>query len=465
MRTECHARRVGLRRAAARVRLMRPSRRRGIGEALAAAFLSAEWTEGALVDRGAEALQQEYLWLGPLVRRVMTTFGGVAPLSRFADLARFIADDVAVDEVCRLGKTAPTVRRFFAPELTMAPSAWNAPPIATTGDLARWLELDVGHLEWLADRRRLERAPADERLRHYVYTWIPKRNGGVRLLESPKPRLKAIQRKILHEILDRIPPHDAAHGFRHGRSVVTNASPHVGRDAVLHLDLVEFFVSITAARVRSLFRALGYPAPVASLLAALCTNRAPSGNVPLAATASWRDVATLRQSLQRHATPHLPQGAPTSPALANACAYGLDVRLTAGATSVGATYTRYADDLVFSGSAHFTRQARRFTALVGGIALDEGFAVNHRKTKLMKRSSRQLVTGLTVNVRPSPPRGAYDELKAILHNAARLGPASQNRAGVADCRAHLRGRIAWVATSSASRAAKLEALFAKIVWP
>jgi RNA-directed DNA polymerase len=446
--------------------------RHHVGAVLAAAFLAGEWTEHGLASRGALALGESPAWLRAVAKRVVARFGRDAPLSRFEDLSTFVRDDDAVYEACKSGVNAPHVRRLVVPDIAMAPvegarATWEIPSIPTERDLARWLELDVGHLEWFADRRGLERAAADPRLRHYVDTWVPKRTGGARLLEAPKARLKAIQRRILHEILDRVPPHESAHGFRRGRSIVSYATPHVKRDAVLHMDLEEFFLSIVSARVRALFESLGYPRPVARLLMGLCTNWAPATRdaIPLPPTPAVRDLALMRRAIQRHRTPHLRQGAPTSPALANLCAFGLDVRLDAAARSVGATYTRYADDLAFSGDVAFGRRAPRVAALVGGIALDEGLAVNHRKTKRMNQSARQLVCGLTVNVRPSPPRAEYDELKAILHNCATLGPTSQNREHVVDFRAHLLGRIAWVSTSSETRRAKLESLFRRIPRP
>ena len=95
---------------------------------------------------------------------------------------------------------------------------------------------------------------------------------------------------------------------------------------------------------------------------------------------------------------------------------------------------------------------------------EEGFAVNARKTALHGAGGRQSVCGVVVNVRPNVLRSEYDELKAILHNAARHGPAGQNRTGVADFEAHLRGRISWVASLNPARGEKLRRRFAEIRW-
>src|SRR3954468_15585557 len=100
----------------------------------------------------------------------------------------------------------------------------------------------------------------------------------------------------------------------------------------------------------------------------------------------------------RLADPHLPQGAPTSPALANLVCYRLDRRLTGLAGAFGARYTRYVDDLTFSGGA--ARGRGRFAALVAGIVADEGFRVNPAKTSAVSAARRQSVLGAVVNVRP-----------------------------------------------------------------
>jgi hypothetical protein len=166
----------------------------------------------------------------------------------------------------------------------------------------------------------------------------------------------------------------------------------------------------------------------------------------------------------RFAVPHLPQGAPTSPTLANLCAHRLDVRLTALARAAGAAYTRYADDLAFSGGREFERAARRFQVQAAVVALEEGFEVNTRKTRFMRPAVRQQLCGVVVNDRPNLPRCEYDRLKAVLHNCIHNGPAGQNREGVPDFRARLLGRVAWVAQINPRRGAALHRIFDQIVW-
>jgi RNA-directed DNA polymerase len=167
---------------------------------------------------------------------------------------------------------------------------------------------------------------------------------------------------------------------------------------------------------------------------------------------------------QRLRQPHLPQGASTSPALSNLAAWRLDVRLAALASSYGATMTRYADDLAFAGDRAFRRSLRFFLPQVGAIALEEGFRINHRKTRVMPRSRRQQLCGLVVNEKPNLPRREVDNLRALLFNAARFGPQSQNRERHPRFRAQLEGRIGHVASIHPARGQRLRALFERIRW-
>jgi RNA-directed DNA polymerase len=294
---------------------------------------------------------------------------------------------------------------------------------------------------------------------------VPRRNGPPRLIEAPKARLKEIQRWLLRAILDHVPAHDAAHGFVRGRSVAGHARLHAGQGAVLRLDLKDFFASIAAARVYGIFRTMGYQPRVAHVLTGLCTN-----TVPLSV---WQQISRPASAAmagphfwlgRQLATPHLPQGAPTSPALANLAAFRLDRRLTGLAASLGLRYSRYADDLTFSGAARLRNQSAQLCLAVGRLTGEEGFSVNPLKSALYTAGGRQSVCGIVVNVHPNVTRAEYDRLRAILHNAARHGPDSQNRTGVSDLEAHLRGRIAWLASLNPERGEKLRRRFEEVSW-
>jgi retron-type reverse transcriptase len=162
--------------------------------------------------------------------------------------------------------------------------------------------------------------------------------------------------------------------------------------------------------------------------------------------------------------PHLPQGAPTSPALANLLAWTLDRRLQGLARTVEANYTRYADDLAFSGNAEFAAGIDRFGRTIETILYEEGFTLNTAKTRIMPSSTRQRVTGIVVNEHCNIARIEFDTLKAILHNCTRTGPAVQNRANIPDFRSHLDGRITWVEQINFPRGLKLRRLFDRIDW-
>ncbi len=325
----------------------------------------------------------------------------------------------------------------------------------------------MAELDWFADVAGWGSRTGEAKLRHYNCHWLKKAAGGVRLIEAPKSRLREIQRRILHEILDRVPCHPAAHGCVRGRSALTNAAPHVSRALVLRLDLADFFASIRAARIHALFRTLGYPAETARYLTGLTTHCAPHsvvGAVPVDCDA----VATARQAIRQHArrllTRHLPQGAPTSPALANLCAYRLDLRLAGAAHSSGARYSRYVDDLILSTDAPSRAKATRMALMAYTIVLEEGFAPNVRKTRIMPRATAQRVTGLSVNEKPNLRRVDVDLLKATLTNCVRHGPVTQNRQGHPNFRAHLLGRLAYLEQVNPARGAKLRSLFDRIRW-
>lgn len=223
---------------------------------------------------------------------------------------------------------------------------------------------------------------------------------------------------------------------------------------VLRLDLADFSPSVRGARVIGLLRAAGYPERVARLIAGLCCVRAPA--------AVLHGCAPEERALYRGW--HLPQGAPTSPALANACAWRLDRRLHGLARSFGARYTRYADDLAFSGNRNLATDADILLVRIEAIVLAEGFRLRSAKTRVMRRSQRQHLAGLVVNRSPGLPRRERELIEAILRNCVRYGPAGQNRDRRPDFRAHLAGRVAWVAQHHPALGERLRALLARIDW-
>ena len=254
--------------------------------------------------------------------------------------------------------------------------------------------------------------------------------------------------------------HAAAHGFVPGRSAITGAAVHAGPAMLVTLDLQRFFAQVTAARVFRLLRGEGLPEAVAFALTGLCTHAVPVAAIHrMPAGGEPEERAALRRSL---ALAHLPQGAPTSPALANLALRRLDARLTGYAEAAGARYTRYADDLSFSGGPEVAARADAFVRGVGRIVADEGHELNPHKTRVRGAATRQTVTGIVVNSGTNVTRASYDRLRAMLHNAASTGLEAQNRGGEPDFRAHVLGRIGWVEQLNPARGARLRALLARV---
>jgi RNA-directed DNA polymerase len=434
--------------------------------ALARAFLAGTPTADQIVVRVDQTLGRRWRWVRPLAGRYMKAYDGqVRP--RHREVIRFLHQDRGFKRAWSKYAHELSISQWLTEPQQMQPVAtarsWSVPTIESAPALAVWLGLSSGELEWFADLKGLGRDRKIHRqLRQYHYRLFVKRSGNVRLIESPKPRLKELQRLILALLLDKIPLHPAVHGFCKGRSITTFTAPHVGQRVVLRMDLRDFFPSISRARVQTLLRTAGYPEPVADLLGGICTNAAPRD--------VWNDFTFHVDPVQRReiralsGEPHLPQGAPTSPALANLCCYRMDCRLAGLARSAGAEYTRYADDLAFSGSEEFARRVDRFSTHVASILHEEGFAANHHKTRIMRRSVRQQLTGLVVNQRTNVRRVDFDRLKATLTNCVRQGPESQNHEAHPNFKEHLEGRIAFVEMVNPDKARRLRKLWEQIVW-
>jgi hypothetical protein len=286
----------------------------------------------------------------------------------------------------------------------------------------RWLVWGRGHgVDELA--RRLDMQPRELRKFRPTYTefTIPKRSGGSRRILAPADDLKKLQRRILRRLFGRLRAHPAAHGFERGRSIVTNALAHRGRDAVVRFDLVDFFRSTQVKRVKRYFRRIGWNRPAAAVLVRLCTHKGG-----------------------------LPQGAPTSPRLSNLVNYRLDARLAGLAAMLGGVYTRYADDLTISlvedvenvvedtslsrhpGTGRPIPREIRASLLellptmatrirfverhVRRAVEEEGYQLHRRKKfSVRRRHHRQMVTGLVVNQRPNLPRETRRWLRAVEH--------------------------------------------------
>jgi len=219
---------------------------------------------------------------------------------------------------------------------------------------------------------------------------IPKRRGGKRTIHAPQPKLKALQRRILRRVLGRLRAHPAAMGFERGRSIATHARVHARAAVLVRMDLRDFFPSTTTARVREYFGAIGWSSEAAMLLVKWCT----------------RDG-------------QLPQGAPTSPRLSNLVNYAMDTRLSALAAKIGATYSRYADDITFSFAEDNRSAIASAVKVTKEIVSDYGYLLHlKQKLSIRRRHQRQAVTGLVVNDGVRLPRETRRRLRAIRHHLA-----------------------------------------------
>jgi retron-type reverse transcriptase len=318
------------------------------------------------------------------------------------------------------------------------------PVLHRAEELADRIGIELGALRWLTYHRR------SAAVVHYHRYEIAKKAGGVRCISAPKPALAWAQRWVFDHILKPLEPEPQAHGFVPGRSILTNASPHAGKAVVMNLDLKDFFPSITFRRVKGLFRAIGYSEHLATALALLCTE---PPRVP-----ATLDGKTYHVALGDRV---LPQGACTSPSITNALCRRLDRRLDGLARRHGFSFTRYADDLTFSGD--HPAAVGRLLRSARSILSSEGLTEHPTKTRVMRRGTRQEVTGLTVNDRPGVRRRDLRTLRAILHNASRLGLESQNRDGHPDFAAHLRGRVEFACMVDPGRAPSYREALARAI--
>ncbi len=438
--------------------------REWVARNLAAALLAGTWTRRGLLKRtttvlGRRTTKAQQVLVQSLVEGQPNDYPP-APDRLVALLLKSSAFKQAAGASIKNPRSVHPVLRSprFAPAQRFADLA--VPRLATPGELAEWLALSIAQLDWLSDLRRRQGSTDIPILQHYRYVFVPKKTSAPRLIESPKPKLMAIQRRILREILDCVPVHDAAHGFVSGRSCLSAAQMHAGENIVVSVDLKDFFLNTRLARVHHIFRSLGYPWAVARALTGLCSTCTPLSVFARVAAVQRHDWLTQKV----YQSPHLPQGAPTSPALANLAAWHLDARVLGLAKSFGARYTRYADDLAFSGDEGFARKIRPFLAGIADIAKSEGFVLNERKTRIMRRTGCQRVTGIVVNDHANVSRVTFDALKATLYNCRKNGPAAENRTGLRDFRAHLDGKVAWFEQVNPARAARLRRMFEEIQW-
>lgn len=271
--------------------------------------------------------------------------------------------------------------------------------------LAEFLDIEYKELRFLVYHRDVVQVD------HYNRYAVPKRRGGTRNIAAPKSILKKAQRKILDEILMKFQCEDSAHGFLKGKSVVTGADEHIKQpELLINMDIEEFFPTITFKRVRGLFKSFGYSGYMASLLAMICTY---CERMSIEVKGVIKYVKTSERIL--------PQGSPASPMITNILCRKLDKRLNGIASKFGFTYTRYADDMSFSTDCESKQNEGRFCGIVEKILKEEGFNVNKKKTRFLRKNNRQIITGIVVNNEQlGLPRKWIRQLRAAIYNANKL---------------------------------------------
>lgn len=434
-----------------------------IVNSLSNAFCAGSANFRALRQRGSEALGFSPLWLGELCEAVLTQ---PHLLGNEQQLRAYIKSFPSLQEAYQQGRLKPPLRKYFMPSLAerQTPEFLNQPlpKLQNYPVLLKFLDLTPEQLHWLTKPWLKSHHQEAFPLSHYRYRWVSKNqyqnnSPSFRLLEIPKPLLKRVQQKVAHAILDKVPLHPQAHGFRQGLSIQTCATVHQNKRWVLKMDLEDFFLSITYARVYGIFRHLGYPLPIVRNLSLLTTH--------VSSERELKRHLSEHRIRQTYHIPHLPQGAPSSPVLSNLAAYRLDCRLSALAQTIGADYSRYADDLFFSGNRY--QDFSQLIPYIASICQSERFRINFRKTRIMGRGQQQKILGQVINQETNPPRKEYQRLQAILYNCVHRGVASQFD-DYSDRPEHynawLQGKIAHIKMLNPQKAARLDKLFQQINW-
>ena len=266
---------------------------------------------------------------------------------------------------------------------------------------------------------------------HYRRYLIPKANGSSRMIAAPKYRLKLIQRRILAEILQKAELPEMCTGFRKGMSIVDNAKPHLNANTVIKMDLKEFFPSLKFIHVFQVFQGFGYSRPIAGLLSCLCTD-------------------IYRK--ERYA----PQGAPTSPMIANLYAKNFDARMHGFWSKKGFKFTRYADDLTISSQ----KQIKGIDYMIKHslkIITDENLMPNTEKTKIYRKGNKKKITGIVVSDQMNPDRAWCMKLRAQIHQF-KINKQTLTKEELRSEKNEIQGKIAFLQMINPNKAEKYRQL-------
>jgi hypothetical protein len=319
------------------------------------------------------------------------------------------------------GKIEPAVLRAALPEMRRRLVADSRKLVIV--ELAALSDLiEIVHLKEIQRSVSMEweRDPGT-RLDHRYRTYqIPKRSGGNRTITVPDDGLKRLQRRLLAGAFELVPLHDAAHGFRTGRSILSNAKQHVAKRLVVNVDISKFFPSTLHASVLS------------------ACMKVDGGNISAETALLLAEICCYNGAL--------PTGAPTSPAIGNIVLRRADRAIAKAAAENGISYTRYADDLTFSGDSN----AKQILPFVRKVLGECGYEIDGKKTQLYRRGRQQLVTNLVVNDKANLRRSDRRRLRAAVNHRCSGKPVIWHGRPMPD--AELRGRLALLAMVSRDEA-------------
>lgn len=315
----------------------------------------------------------------------------------------------------------------------------DLPIIKDDKELAEFLGIEYKQLRFLVYHRDVLKVD------HYHRFTVPKKKGGVRNIAAPKTILKNSQRKILEEILNKIQVSENAHGFLSGKGVVSGAASHeTSPELLINIDLENFFPTITFERVRGMFKEFGYSGYVSSLLAMICTY---CERMPIEIKGETRYVKISERIL--------PQGSPASPMITNIICRNLDSRLKGLSANKNFTYSRYADDMSFS----FVKETEdlklgSFMGFVNKIVKEEGFNINAKKTRFLRKNNCQAITGVVINNDEiGVPKKWVKVLRASIYNANKI--KSEGGKISAKTLNEISGKTSWLKSVNEKRYSKI----------
>lgn len=222
--------------------------------------------------------------------------------------------------------------------------------------------------------------------KYYRTYTIPKKGGKLRTISQPSKNLKGLQSWLLVNILDKLKVSNSCKGFEKGTSTANNVEPHKNANTILTIDLKDFFPTVKRAQVYNIFKSIGYNKTIATIMTNICTFEEA-----------------------------LPQGGPCSPKLANLSAWTLDVRIQGYVGKKGINYTRYADDLSFSGLS--PSNVVKIIPMIKAIIEDESFSINSSKTRIAGSARAKIVTGLVIsNDNFGIGKQKYKNVRAKIHH-------------------------------------------------